>query len=157
MCVFLCLWTGRGLATSWSPVQGVLPNIRDLVNWSETESFMEVDQGPNVGCSAKGRKGIPVLNELSTTPWRRLGEWIYRSRFSDLGSSWRWVLVSRPGHFIPGEKAPGTHRIGGWVESIAGLEDVEKRKFLTLLALDIRPPGRPARSYPGSYCSSVWM
>jgi hypothetical protein len=55
MCVFLCLWTGRGLATSWSPVQGVLPNVQDLVNWSEMESFMEVSQGPNVGCSAKGK------------------------------------------------------------------------------------------------------
>jgi hypothetical protein len=24
----------------------------------------------------------PVLNELSTTPWRRIGEWMYRSTFS---------------------------------------------------------------------------
>jgi hypothetical protein len=27
MCVSLCLWTGRGLATSWSPAQGVLPTV----------------------------------------------------------------------------------------------------------------------------------
>jgi hypothetical protein len=27
-----------------------------------------------------------------------------------------------------------------------GLDDVEKRKFLTLLGLELRPPGRPARS-----------
>jgi hypothetical protein len=27
MCVFLCLRTGRDLATSWSPAQGVLPNV----------------------------------------------------------------------------------------------------------------------------------
>jgi hypothetical protein len=27
VCVFLCLCTGRGLATSWSPTQGVLPNV----------------------------------------------------------------------------------------------------------------------------------
>jgi hypothetical protein len=27
MCVFLCLCRGRGLATSWSPAQGVLPNV----------------------------------------------------------------------------------------------------------------------------------
>jgi hypothetical protein len=25
---------------------------------------------------------VPVLNELSTTPWRRIGEWMYRSTFS---------------------------------------------------------------------------
>jgi hypothetical protein len=29
MCVFLCLCTGRGLATSWSPVQRVLPTVFD--------------------------------------------------------------------------------------------------------------------------------
>jgi hypothetical protein len=27
VCVFLCLCTGRGLATSWSPAQGVLPSV----------------------------------------------------------------------------------------------------------------------------------
>jgi hypothetical protein len=27
-------------------------------------------------------KVVPVLNQLSTTPWRRVGEWMYRSTFS---------------------------------------------------------------------------
>jgi hypothetical protein len=31
----------------------------------------------------------------------------------------------RPGHFIPGERAPGTNWIGGWVDPRAGLEGVE--------------------------------
>jgi hypothetical protein len=35
---------------------------------------------------------------------------------------------SRPGCFIPGERALGTHRIGRWVDPRAGLDDVEKRK-----------------------------
>jgi hypothetical protein len=30
-------------------------------------------------------KVIPVLSELSTTPWRHMGEWMYRSTFS-----WPW-------------------------------------------------------------------
>jgi hypothetical protein len=34
---------------------------------------------------------------------------------------------------------PGTHWIGGWVDHRAGLDDVEKRKFLTLPGLEIRP------------------
>jgi hypothetical protein len=42
--------------------------------------------------------------------------------------------------------APGTHWIGGWVDPRAGLEDVEKRKFMTLLGLELRPLGRSARS-----------
>jgi hypothetical protein len=47
------------------------------------------------------------------------------------------------------------------VDSRAGLDDVEKRKFLTLPGIEIRPLGRPGRSqslyqlrYPGS--SSEW-
>jgi hypothetical protein len=41
--------------------------------------------------------------------------------------------ASRPGRFKPGERAPGTHWIGSWVDPRAGLDDVEKRKFLTLI------------------------
>jgi hypothetical protein len=51
---------------------------------------------------------------------------------------------------------PGTHWIG-WVDPRVGLNNVEKRKFLTLPELELRPLGRPARSqspyrlhYPGS-------
>jgi hypothetical protein len=31
-------------------------NVYNLVNRSETESFMEIGKGPNWGCSAKGEK-----------------------------------------------------------------------------------------------------
>jgi hypothetical protein len=31
VCVFLCL--GKGLATSWSLVQGVLPSVKMIMNW----------------------------------------------------------------------------------------------------------------------------
>jgi hypothetical protein len=64
---------------------------------------------------------------------------------------------SRPGRFTPGERAPGIHWIGGWVDLRAGLDDLKKRKLFTLLGLELRPLGRPARSlslyrlrYPGS-------
>jgi hypothetical protein len=51
-----------------------------------------------------------------------------------VGGEWS---ASRPGRFTPGERAPCTRSIGGWVD----LDHVEKRKFLTLLGLD-----RPTRS-----------
>jgi hypothetical protein len=35
-----------------------------------------------------------------------------------------WSAV-RPGRFIPWERAPGTHWIGGWVGPRAGLDGVE--------------------------------
>jgi hypothetical protein len=60
--------------------------------------------------------------------------------------------ASRPCRFTP-----GTHWIGGLVVLRAGLDEVEKRKFLTLPGLELRPLCRPARShslyllrYPGS-------
>jgi hypothetical protein len=53
----------------------------------------------------------------------------------------------RPGRFTPGEIAPGTQWIVGWVDPRGGLDDLEKRKFLTLPGLELRPLSRPARSY----------
>jgi hypothetical protein len=53
-----------------------------------------------------------------------------------VGGEWS---ASRPGRFTP-----GNHWIGGWVGPRAGLDDMEKRKFLTLLGLELRLPDRPA-------------
>jgi hypothetical protein len=36
------------------------------------------------------------------------------------------LLPSRPGRFTPGERAPSTHWIGGWMDPRAGLDDLEK-------------------------------
>jgi hypothetical protein len=74
---------------------------------------------------------------------------MYRSTFLTsalVGGEWS---ASRPDRF--------THWIGGWVGPRAGLDDVKKRKFLTLRGLEFRLLARPARSqslyrlrYPGS-------
>jgi hypothetical protein len=68
----------------------------------------------------------------------------------------------RPCRFTPKESAPDTNWIEGWVNPRAGLDDVEKRKFLTLPGLELRPLGHPVRSqslyrlcYPGSYVSCM--
>jgi hypothetical protein len=42
------------------------------------------------------------------------------------GGGWS---ASRPGRFIPRERLPGTHWIGSWVGSRAGLDPVVKRKI----------------------------
>jgi hypothetical protein len=60
-----------------------------------------------------------------------------------VGGEWS---ASRPCRFTPGERAPGTHWIGGWVDPRAGLDDFVKRKFLTLPGLELRSLGHPARS-----------
>jgi hypothetical protein len=48
-----------------------------------------------------------------------------------VGDEWS---TSRTHRFTPGERALGTHWIGGWVDLRAGLDDLKKREFLT-------PPG----------------
>jgi hypothetical protein len=70
------------------------------------------------------------------------------------GGEWS---ASRPSRFTPGERAPNTHWIGDWVDPRAGLDNMEKRKFLTLLGLERQPLGHPAHTqllyrlrYPGS-------
>jgi hypothetical protein len=60
-----------------------------------------------------------------------------------VGGEWS---ASHPGRFIPAEGIPVTHWIGGWVSPRAGLDDVEKWKFLTLLGLELQSLGRPVRS-----------
>jgi hypothetical protein len=60
-----------------------------------------------------------------------------------VGGGWS---TSRSGRFTPEETVPGTACIGGWVGPRASLDDVEKRKFLTLLGCELRPLGCPAHS-----------
>jgi hypothetical protein len=67
---------------------------------------------------------------------------MYRST-ALVGDEWS---ASRLGRFTPGEREPGIYWIGGWLDPRAGLDDVERRKFLTLQGLELRPLGLPARS-----------
>jgi hypothetical protein len=46
------------------------------------------------------------------------------------------------------ERATGTHWIGGWVGLRAGLDSVEKRKFLTLPGLELRSQSLYRPRYP---------
>jgi hypothetical protein len=62
----------------------------------------------------------------------------------DLGTSWRWVVSFTPRPLYPRGKSPGTHWMGCWVDPRAGLDDLEKRKFLTLPWLELRPLRCPA-------------
>jgi hypothetical protein len=72
------------------------------------------------------------------------GGWIHIFLTSALaGGEWS---VSQPSRFTAGERASGTHWIGCWVDPRAGLDDVEKRKFLTLPGLELLPLVRPSSS-----------
>jgi hypothetical protein len=60
--------------------------------------------------------------------------------FLDLGTSWRWVVSSTPLPLYPRERVPGTHFVGGWVDPRAGLDHMEKWKFLPHRDSYSRPP-----------------
>jgi hypothetical protein len=47
--------------------------------------------------------------------------------------------ASLPSHFTTGEIVPGTHWIGGWVGSKAGLDAVGKKKVLPLPSIEPWP------------------
>jgi hypothetical protein len=53
-------------------------------------------------------------------------------------------FTTRP--FYPGERAPDTHFLGGWMGSRTSLDIVENRKTLPLSGLDLRPLDRSACS-----------
>jgi hypothetical protein len=83
-----------------------------------------------------GKRTIPIEHHLSAK---------LVPPFADRGC--RVVSATDPhDRFTPGERAPGTHWIEGWVDLRAGLDDLEKRKFLTLPGLELRSLGLPARS-----------
>jgi hypothetical protein len=83
---------------------------------------------------------VSVLNWLSTKLGGHRGEWRYSNTSFDLGTRWR--LASRSFRFTHGERAPGTHWIGGWVGPRIGLDAVVKRKILYCRRSN---HGRPAR------------
>jgi hypothetical protein len=60
VCVFLYLFTGRGLAASWSPVQGVLPTVLDLVTEVKRKDSWRRPR-PKLGCRAKERERERVV------------------------------------------------------------------------------------------------
>jgi hypothetical protein len=62
VCVFLCFRTGRGLATSWSPVQGVVPTVLDLVT-EVKRKFSWRRPRPELGCRAKGGKMDVIITQ----------------------------------------------------------------------------------------------
>jgi hypothetical protein len=82
-----------------------------------------------------------VLN-YSTTPWIRIGEWIYRSTvFFYLGSSWRWVVCFTLLLLYSRGKS-----LGGWIpEPMWTIW--RSGNFFTPPGLELLPAGRPVRSH----------
>jgi hypothetical protein len=85
-------------------------------------------------CQIKG-KVVPVLNELSTTQWRRMGKWRYSSTILDLGTRWRGVVSITPRGKCP--RYPFDRRLSGFQSRFRSCE-VEKN-LLPLPGIEYRP------------------
>jgi hypothetical protein len=64
----------------------------------------------------------------------------------------------------PWERILGTHWVEGWVDPKSSLDDVERRKILPLLSLELRPLGSQALSqspcrlsYQGVYLQTEFV
>jgi hypothetical protein len=68
-------------------------------------------------------KVVPVLNYLSTTPWGRMGEWMYNPHVLYLGIIWRWVVSFTPRPVYP--RYPMDRRLG-WPQSPCGRNEEVK-------------------------------
>jgi hypothetical protein len=64
----------------------------------------------------------------------------------DLGTSWRRVISLMTWLLYSYWNTPGTHWIGSWLGPRASLVDMEKRNFLLLPRLELRPVGHPGHS-----------
>jgi hypothetical protein len=126
------------------------PRICLGAGWGKPRKFCQ-----NKWCLGRGSNGeLPeyVSGTLLLTSFsvRQEGVWgseCIAPHFLDVGSIWRWVVSFTPRPSCQkGEWSPSILWIGGWVGPRSGLDDVEQRIFLTLPGLEIRPPGRKARS-----------
>jgi hypothetical protein len=64
------------------------------------------------------------------------------------GGEWS---ASSPSRFTPGERAPGTHWIGGWVGPRVGLDAMEKKKVCSCREPNPDSPVRSPSLYRLSY------
>jgi hypothetical protein len=72
-------------------------------------------------------------------------------RFLNSGTTWRRVVCFTTWLLCPREKSPRIH----WVGSRVDADDVDKRKFLTLQGLELRPLCRPASRYTDCAISAI--
>jgi hypothetical protein len=85
-----------------------------------------------------------MYSEISLCHEDVLGSGDIARRILNLGTRWRWLASFTPQALYPGERAPGTHWIGGWVGPRAGLNAVAKRN--NTYHYRESKPGRPAHS-----------
>jgi hypothetical protein len=125
---FSCTASKLSLWMHQVPTYTELPPMTTFHNFPQ--SIQQNSILPSISLTTQYPWSSCALFQLSTTPWRRIGEWRYG--FTNFltsaldGGEWS---ASLPGRFTPRERTPGTHRIGGWVGPRVVLDAVVKRKI----------------------------
>jgi hypothetical protein len=102
VCIFLpshaCYIYKNQLYIAWSPPE-IFPEVQTIFQGrGQPENLLLNSHLSHLRVfSVKGSdKAVPALNYLSTTPWRFMGEWMYRFTFLDLGTSWKLGVIFTP-------------------------------------------------------------
>jgi hypothetical protein len=77
------------------------------------------------------RQNCLCAQQIKHTAMKAYGSRCIDPHYLDLGTRWSEWSASRPCRFTPEERTPAIHWLGCWVDLRAGLDDSEKRKFLT--------------------------
>jgi hypothetical protein len=128
---------------------------KNLIGYTRTNSCMYIN------C-----KFFPVLNPLSTMPWRHIGKWRYSSTILGLTSRWRWVVGFMFQLLYPWGKSPwySLNRMLGEPQSRSGCYGEEKNLVPARNGtLTVQPVARyctdwdiPTFVQPYLYCTDVY-
>jgi hypothetical protein len=122
----------------------VSPLVAPLRSASCSESTVQVNYWFDIVCSSviPKVKAIPIHSAKALGEYRRYSFYSFSTSTLDGVSGQRHVWP----HFSHGEKTPGTHCTGGWVDPRASLDTEARGKILSLLP-GIKPQS-PGRSSP---------
>jgi hypothetical protein len=88
-----------------------------MISWGAMSSWCQVQNSNHDALllgtfTARKRKVVSVVNQLNTTPWRRMWSGCIDPRFFYLETSWKWVVSFTPLPFYPRRKYLLDRRLG---------------------------------------------
>jgi hypothetical protein len=103
-------------------VKRILQVSKTKFSWKYTDL-----KNRHIKLSLSEGKAVPLHTTEALGREKRYSSYSFSTSALD-GGEWS---ASRPGRaFTPGERTPGTHRTGGWVGPIAGLDTEARGKIL---------------------------
>jgi hypothetical protein len=84
--------------------------------------------------SKKVKFPLYIINkQLSSRPWRRIGEWRYGSIILNVSTRWRWLVSFVPQPLYPRRKSLWYPLVLKWMGPSFGLERCEEKNLFLIL------------------------